>query len=303
MAEKTFDDHFEQKAPALPEKVITVPISELYPFLNHPYKVNRDEALSELAASIKEFGVVTPALVRPRKEGGYEIISGHRRKAACALVEVFEMPVIVRELDDDAAVIAMTDANMQRENLLPSEKALAYKMRLEAVDRKQGRPSKNEGQAVPNSFGKRSTEIIAEGTGESYKQIQRYIRLTNLIQPLLELVDNRRIAFNPAVELSYLAGKEQEDLLEVIRSEDCTPSLSQAIQLKKLSQDGKLDAAVINSILGESKANQAPKLNIRYSALQKYYPQTMTPQEIEADLIKLLEERYRRRERGKTQER
>jgi ParB family chromosome partitioning protein len=156
---------------------------------------------------------------------------------------------------------------MQRENLLPSEKALAYKMRLEAIDRKQGQPSKNEGRVVPNSFGKRSTEIIAEGTGESYKQIQRYIRLTNLIQPLLEMVDNRRIAFNPAVELSYLAGKEQNDLLEVIQSEDCTPSLSQAIQLKKLSQDGKLDIGAVSTILGEGKGKQTTKLTIRYSAV------------------------------------
>lgn len=303
MAEKSFDDLFEQKLSPRPDKIITAPISELHPFPNHPYKVNRDGALNELAASIKEFGVVTPALVRPRKEGGYEIISGHRRKAACVLVDIFEMPVIVRNLDDDAAIIAMTDANMQRENLLPSEKARAYKMRLEAVDRKQGRPAKNEGRVVPNSVGKRSTEIIAEGTGESYKQIQRYIRLTNLIPPLLEMVDNRRIAFNPAVELSYLAGKEQNDLLEVIQSEDCTPSLSQAIKLKKLSQDGKLDICTVSTILGEGKGKQTSKLTIQYSAVQKYYPAMVTPQEIEADLIKLLEERQRRRERSKPQER
>lgn len=303
MAEKSYEDLCEQIIAAPADKVITVPISELYPFPNHPFKVNRDEALSELAASIKEFGVMTPALVRPHKEGGYEIISGHRRKAACALADVYEMPVIVRELDDDASIIAMTDSNMQRDNLLPSEKAFAYKMRLEAIDRKHGRPTKNEGQVVPNSFGKRSTEIVAAGTGESYKQIQRYIRLTNLIQPLLEMVDSRRIAFNPAVELSYLAGKEQNDLLEIIRSEDCTPSLSQAIQLKKLSQDGKLDIDAISSIVGESKANQTPKVTIRYSALQRYYPETMTPRDIESDVLKLLEERYKRRERGKPQER
>jgi ParB family chromosome partitioning protein len=303
MAEKSFDDVFEQKVSPPPDTVINVPISELHPFPYHPYKVNRDRALNELAASIKEFGVVTPALVRPRKEGGYEIISGHRRKTACALVDVFEMPVIVRNLDDDAAIIAMTDANMQRENLLPSEKALAYKMRLEAIDRKLGRPAKNEGQVVSNSVGKRSTEIIAEDTGESYKQIQRYIRLTNLIRPLLEMVDNRRIAFNPAVELSYLAENEQNDLLEVIQSEDCTPSLSQAIQLKKLSQDGNLDIGTVSTILGEGKGKQISKLTIRYSAVQKYYPEFATPQEIEADLIKLLEERQRRRERSKPQER
>ena len=208
MAEDNFDDLFEQKGPAQQDKVITVPISQLHSFPNHPFKVNHDEALSELAASIKEFGVITPALVRPRKEGGYEVISGHRRKAACTMADIYEMPVIVRELDDDAAVIAMTDSNMQRENLLPMEKAYAYKMRLEAVNRKLGRPSKNEGQVVPNSSGKRSTEIVAEGTGESYKQIQRYIRLTSLISQLQEMVDNRRIAFNPAVEL-IVPGRER----------------------------------------------------------------------------------------------
>lgn len=292
MAEDNFGDLFAQKVPEPPDKVITVPISQLYPFPNHPFKVNRDEALSELAASIKEFGVMTPALVRPRKEGGYEIISGHRRKAACALVDVCEIPVIVRELDDDASIIAMTDSNMQRENLLPTEKAYAYKMRLEAL--------KHQGEAC-GQVGHKSRDQLAEN--ESGRQIQRYIRLTNLILPLREMVDNQRIAFNPAVELSYLAEKEQNDLLEVIRSEDCTPSLSQAIQLKKLNQDGKLDADAISAIIGETKANQTPKVTIRYSALQKYYPKTMTPRDIEADVLKLLEERYKRRERGKLQER
>ena len=296
MAEDNFDDLFKQKVPEPPDKVITVPISQLYPFPNHPFKVNRDEALSELAASIKEFGVMTPALVRPRKEGGYEIISGHRRKAACTLVDVYEMPVIVRELDDDASIIAMTDSNMQRENLLPTEKAYAYKMRLEAI--------KHQGQTSCQVGAKsRSDVVLAEDSSDSARTIQRYIRLTNLIPPLQEMVDNQRIAFNPAVELSYLAEKEQNDLLEVIRSEDCTPSLSQAIQLKKLSQDRKLDVDAISAIIGETKANQTPKVAIRYSALQKYYPKTMTPRDIEADVLKLLEERYKRRERGKLQER
>lgn len=299
MAEDNFDDLFEQKVPASPDKVITVPISDLHPFPNHPFKVNRDEALSELAASIKEFGVMTPALVRPRKEGGYEIISGHRRKAACALADVYEMPVIVRELDDDASIIAMTDSNMQRENLLPTEKAYAYKMRLEAIKRQGKRSDLTSGQVGQ----KLSVEKIGDQVGESVKQIQRYIRLTNLILPLREMVDNQRIAFNPAVELSYLAEKEQNDLLEVIRSEDCTPSLSQAIQLKKLSQEGKLNPETISSVIGESKANQTPKVTIRYSAVQKYYPDGATPREIEADVLKLLQERQKRRERGKPQER
>ncbi len=278
------------------DQVITVPISELYSFRNHPFKVNRDEALSELAASIKEFGVVTPALVRPRKQGGYEIISGHRRKAACALADVYEMPVIVRELDDDTAIITMTDSNMQRENLLPSEKGFAYKMRLEAI-KHQGHTSCQLGAKV------RSDDTLAECSADSARTIQRYIRLTNLIPALLEMVDNRRIAFNPAVELSYLSEKEQSDLLEVIQSEDCTPSLSQAIHLKKRSQEGGLDTDDISSIVGEVKANQTPKLTIRYSTVQKYYPATATPQEIETDLLKMLEERQKRRERGKVQER
>ncbi|MPL94270.1 hypothetical protein SDC9_40420 [bioreactor metagenome] len=236
-----------------------------------------------------------------KAETRYEIISGYRRKAACALVDVFDMPVIVGNLDDDAAIIAMTDTNIQRKNLLPSKKALAYKMRLEATDSKQGQPSKNQGRVVPNSFGTRSTEILSEG--ESYKQIQRYIRLTNLTHPLLEMVDNRRIAFNTTAELSCLAGKEQNDLVEDIQREDCTRSLSQAIRLKKLSQDGKPDIGAGSTILSEGKGRQTSKLAIRYSAFQKYYPATATPRKIETDLIKLLEERQRRRERGKPQER
>ncbi len=296
MAEDNFDDLFEQKISPPPDRVITVPISDLHPFPNHPFKVNRDEALTELAASIKEFGVMTPALVRPRKEGGYEIISGHRRKAACALVDVYEMPVIVRELDDDASIIAMTDSNMQRENLLPMEKAYAYKMRLEAI-KHQGQASRQVGTRP------RSDDTLAENSSDSARTIQRYIRLTSLISQLQEMVDNRRIAFNPAVELSYLAGKEQNDLLEVIRSEDCTPSLSQAIQLKKLSQDGKLDSSTIAAVIGEIKANQTPKVTIHFSAVQKYYPDGTTPHEIEADFIRLLEERRKRRERSKPQER
>lgn len=280
-----------------------VPLSNLHSFPNHPYQVRQDEALTELANSIKESGVLVPALVRPRAAGGYELISGHRRKAACAIAGVFEMPVIVRDMDDDTAVLAMVNSNSQRENLLPSEKALAYKMKLEALKRQAGRPKNNSDQIGLNYQGKQSSEILGEQIGESKNQVQRYIRLTYLTPKIRQMVDDKRIAFNPAVEISYLAGKEQEALLETMGSEECSPSLAQAQRMKKLSQDGKLDADAIFAIMTEEKANQVQKVSLKFSALQKFYPEGTTPQQIEADLIKLLEDRQRRRQRGKEQER
>ncbi|MBR2053572.1 MAG: ParB/RepB/Spo0J family partition protein, partial [Clostridia bacterium] len=229
----------EQRQDYHREKVMDIPLNELHPFKDHPFKVLDDDRMADTTRSIQERGVLVPAIARPRPDGGYELISGHRRKRACELAGLDTMPVIVREMDDNAAVLVMVDSNIQRENILPSERAFAYKMKLEAIDRVKGRPADNAGQVVPY-LGKRSTEIVAEGTGESYKQIQRYIRLTNLIPKLLNMVDERKIAFNPAVELSYLKQEEQAQLLDAMDSEQATPSLSQAQRLKRFSQEDKL---------------------------------------------------------------
>ena len=238
----TVDDLFsteESRQDANREKVIEIPrLSRLYPFKHHPFKVVDDERMLDTADSIREYGVLVPAIARPREEGGYELVAGHRRKRGCELAGLETMPVIVRDLDNDAAVLVMVDSNIQRESLLPSERAFAYRMKLEAIERVKGR-LKNVGQVVPDYFGKRTTEIIADGTG-GYKQVQRFIRLTELIPELLDMVDNRKIAFNPAVELSYLKPHEQTMLLDAMDSEQATPSLSRAQRLKQFSRDGKL---------------------------------------------------------------
>lgn len=240
----------ESRTDSQREKVLEIPLSEISDFPNHPFKVKADEAMLEMADSVKQYGVLVPALVRPKPDGGYEMVAGHRRKKASELAGKETMPCIVRELDDDEATIIMVDSNLQRESILPSEKAFAYKMKLEAMKRQAGRPSKeNSTQVGQDLRGKYSVEILGEQVGESRNQIQRYIRLTELIPPILEMVDEKRIAFNPAVEISYLAEKEQQDLYNTIQSEDCTPSLAQAQRMKKLSQDGKLSTDVIYSIL------------------------------------------------------
>jgi len=262
------------------DTVIFVSLSDLHPFPNHPYQVRQDNELNELANSIRESGVLVPALVRPRAEGGYELIAGHRRKAACAIAGVFEMPVIIRDMDDDTAILAMVNSNSQRENLLPSEKALAYKMKLEALKRQAGRPKNNSDQIGLNYQGKQSSEILGEQIGESKNQVQRYIRLTYLTPKIRQMVDDKRIAFNPAVEISYLAGKEQEALLETMESEECSPSLAQAQRMKKLSQDGKLGADAIFAIMTEEKANQTQRISLKFSALQKFYLEGTTPKQI-----------------------
>lgn len=249
------DDLFsseESRADANRERVVELPLAELHPFRNHPFKVLDDEKMADTAQSIREHGVLVPAIVRPREEGGYEIVSGHRRHHASQIAGLDKMPAIIRDLDDDAATIIMVDSNLQRESILPSERAWAYRMKLEAIDRVKGRP-KNVGQVVPDYFGKRTTEVVAEGTGDSYKQVQRFIRLTELIQPLMDMVDERKIAFNPAVELSYLKPEEQLELMDAMDSEQATPSLSQAQRLKKFSQEGRLSIDVMRAIMSEEK--------------------------------------------------
>ncbi len=285
----------EQRQDFHREKVMDIPLSELHPFKDHPFKVLDDDRMADTTRSVQEHGVLVPAIARPRPDGGYELISGHRRKRACELAGLDTRPVIVREMDDNAAVLVMVDSNIQRENILPSERAFAYKMKLEAIDRVKGRPADNEGQVVPY-LGKRSTEIVAEGTGESYKQIQRYIRLTYLIPQLLSMVDERKIAFNPAVELSYLTQEEQAQLLDAMDSEQATPSLSQAQRLKRFSQEDKLSPAVMSAILSEEKKVEHEQVSFSAEALRKYFPKSYTPQQMETVIFRLLDTWQRKRQ-------
>ena len=289
----SYDEIFqteETRIEASQEKVIDIPLTQLHPFKNHPFKVTDDESMLETAESITKHGVLVPVIARPREEGGYELISGHRRKRASELAGKETLPCIVRNLDDDAATIIMVDSNIQRENILPSERAFAYKLKLEALDRQLGRPPKeNVGQVVPTYSGKRSTEIIGDQTGESYKQVQRFIRLTELVPELLDMVDAKKIAFNPAVELSYLKPHEQVQLMEAMDMEQSTPSLSQAQRLKKYSQDGKLTLDVMTAIMSEEKKGEPEKVTLTGEKLKKYFPKSYTPQQMEETIIKLLE--------------
>lgn len=288
----------ESRADSQREKVLDIPLSEISDFPNHPFKVKADEAMLEMADSVKQYGVLVPGLVRPKPDGGYEMVAGHRRKKASELAGKETMPCIVRELDDDAATIIMVDSNLQRESILASEKAFAYKMKLEAMKRQAGRPSKeNSTQVGQDLKGKYSVEILGEQVGESRNQIQRYIRLTELMPSLLEMVDEKQIAFNPAVELSYLAEKEQQELYNTMKSEDCTPSLAQAQRMKKLSQDGRLSVDVIFSILTEEKPNQKEKLNIQRERIDRFFPKNFTEKQKEDLIVQLLESWYKKRQR------
>ena len=275
---------------------MSLPLAELHPFPNHPFKVRDDETMQETTESIKQYGVLVPAIVRPREEGGYEIVAGHRRKHACELAGLETMPVIVRNLDADAATIIMVDSNLQRENILPSERAQAYKMKREAIRRQGARTdltSDQVGQKLPN---KTSREQIAENAPDSSTQIQRYIRLTELTPELQQMVDDKKIAMTPAVELSYLKPEEQTLLLETIDSEQATPSLSQAQRMKKLSQEGKLNDDAMLDILSEEKKPPRNDLLISGEKLRKYFPRSYTPQRMEETILKLLDAWMRRRQ-------
>lgn len=267
------------------EQIKNLPLSKLATFENHPFRVAQDEDFQKLVDSIKENGVLIPVIARPKGDG-YELIAGHRRKFACQILGIQEIPVLVRELTNEQAVIAMVDSNVQRENILPSEKAFAYKMKLEALNRQLGRPAEKEGQVVPHYSGKRSTAIVGENSGDSYKQVQRYIRLTELIPQLLQMVDDKKIAFNPAVELSYLPKKEQELLLSAMEAEQATPSLSQAQKLKALSADGKLDESAISEAMQEQKANQKEQVRIPYDKVKAIVHKDMPPKELEDFILK-----------------
>ena len=294
----SYDDLFkndEERLADTQERIQMLSPEKMLPFPNHPFKVIDDDKMNDMVESIKEYGVLVPIIVRPVENGNYEIVSGHRRHHAAVLAGQEEIPAIVREMDEDAAVLVMVDSNLQRENILPSEKAFAYRMKLEAVERTLGRPNKNNvGQVVPNSFGKRTTEIIGEQTGESYKQIQRYIRLTYLIPDILEMVDNKNIAFNAAVEISYLSEREQKLLQDNMEVNECSPSLSQAKRLKKYSQEGKLTEDVIDAIMTEEKETDT-KLVLKGDTIKKYFPKEYTPMQMQQVITKLLESWYRKR--------
>ena len=294
---KSVDDLFateESRADAQREKVQNIPLRELHPFRNHPFKVKDDAAMQDTVDSVREHGVLVPAIARPDPDGGYELIAGHRRHHASELAGKETMPVIVRDLDDDAATIIMVDSNLQREELLPSERAFAYKMKLDAMKRQAGRPSRENVSQVGTQ--KRSDQIMAEQVGESRNQIQRFIRLTELIPTLLDRVDERKIAFNPAVELSYLKKEEQTLLLEAMDSEQATPSLSQAQRLKKFSQQKMLSLDVMRAVMSEEKKTDLDRVTLKNETLRRYFPKSYTPKQMEDTIIKLLEGWYKKRQ-------
>ena len=293
----SLDDLFsteENRQEAKLEKIRDIPLSELHPFKNHPFHVRDDESMMETADSVRQYGVLVPAIARPDPNGGYELVSGHRRHRASELAGMETMPVIVRELDDDAAVLVMVDSNLQRENILPSERAFAYKMKLEAVKHQGARTDLTSAQVGPKLT---ASEKIAQDSPDSKSQIKRYIRLTELVPDLLEMVDERKIALNPAYELSFLKKEEQEQLLDAMDSEQATPSLSQAQRLKKFSQEGHLTPDVMSAIMSEEKKSEWDRVTLTSETLRKYFPKSYTPKKMQETIVKLLEAWQRQRQR------
>ena len=282
------------------ERVQEIPLSELHPFKNHPFRVVDDEAMQRTVESVAQFGVLAPALARPRSEGGYELVAGHRRMRASELAGLETMPVIIRQMDDDTATIAMVDSNLQRETLLPSERAFAYKMKMEAMKHQGERTDLTSGQLGRKSDGKESREIIAEQTGESARQVQRFINLTNLIPELLDMVDRKEIAFNPAVELSFLKKEEQQGFLEAMDYGQSTPSLSQAQRIKKLSQAGICTQEAMNTIMNEEKKSELDTVTLKNDVLRKYFPRSYTPKQMQDTIIRLLEQWQKKRQRDQS---
>ena len=294
----SYDDIFQtdqSREEAQQERVQEIPLSELHPFKGHPFKVLDDDAMQKTVESIAQFGVMTPAIARPRPEGGYELIAGHRRHHASELAGKETMPVIVREMDDDAATILMVDSNLQRETLLPSERAFAYKMKLEAMKHQGARSDLTSTQVVSKL---RANEELGESMGVSRESVRRFIRLTELIPELLDMVDEKKIAFNPAVELSYLKKEEQKDFLEAMDYAQATPSLSQAQRLKKFSQEGKCSLDAMCAIMSEEKKSELDKVTIKNDVLRKYFPKSYTPKQMEDTIIKLLEQWQKKREKS-----
>ena len=298
---KSVDDIFqteENRADAQRERVQEIPLDQLKPFKNHPFKVRDDQRMLDTADSIREYGVLVPAIARPDPNGGYELISGHRRKRGCEMAGLQTMPVIIRNLDDDAAVLVMVDSNIQREELLPSERAFAYKMKLEALKHQGARSDLTSRQVVGKL---EMADVVGQNAGESGRQVQRYIRLTELISELLDMVDERKLAFNPAVEVSYLKRDEQRMLLEAMDAEQTTPSLSQAQRLKKFSQEGRLTEEAMSAIMSEEKKSDMDKVTLRSDTLRRYFPKSYTPKQMEQTIIKLLD--VWQKQRQKNQER
>ena len=289
-------------AAAQEDKITLLPLSELHDFPNHPFKVKQDEAMAEMADSVKQYGVLVPALVRPKADGGYEMVAGHRRKCAATLARITEMPCIVRKLTDDEATIIMVDSNLQRETILPSEKAFAYKMKLEAIKRQGERTDLTSSPLDKKLKGLTSAQQVSQKSGDSQPQIYRYIRLTELIPPMLDMVDSGKIAFRPAVELSYLSKEQQQSLYDTMECEDCTPSLAQAIKMKEFSKDAKLTEEVILSIMQEEKPNQKEQFKMSKERISKYFAPGTPAQKIEDTIIKALE-LYRKRQRDREAER
>ena len=279
------------------EQVQQIPIGELFPFKNHPFKVLDDESMQRTVESVEQYGVLSPLIARPRPEGGYEIISGHRRQHAAQLAGLDTLPVIVRNMDDDAAVLLMVDSNLQRENILPSERAFAYKMKLEALKNQGARSDLTCGQFGHKLIGAKARDIVADESGDNARNVQRFIRLTNLIPELLEMVDEKKIAFNPAVELSYLDESQQRDFLEAMNDTQNAPSLSQAQRLKKLAQEGHFSYDVAFAVMGEEKKDELDKVVIKNDTLRKYFPRSYTPKQMEDTIIKLLDQWQRKQQR------
>ena len=295
------DDLFsteESRQDATLERVQQIALSELHPFPDHPFSIRDDDSMKETVESVKEYGILTPAIARPRADGGYELLSGHRRKRACELAGLDTMPVIVRDLDMDTAIIFMVDSNIQRENILPSEKAKALKMKLDAIKRQGARHDLTCTQVGHKLEGKKSIQVIADEAGESRSQVQRYIRLTELPPPLQQMVDDKKIAITPAVEISYLKPEEQELLVETISSEQATPSLSQAQRMKKLSQSGELNEDTMLNIMSEEKKPEVDKIVLTTNTLRKYFPRSYTPRQMENTILKLLEAWTKKRQRS-----
>ena len=279
------------------EQVQQIPIGELLPFKNHPFKVLDDESMQRTVESVEQYGVLSPLIARPRPEGGYEIISGHRRQHAAQLAGLDTLPVIVRNMDDDAAVLLMVDSNLQRENILPSERAFAYKMKLEAIKNQGARSDLTCGQIGHKLNGAKARDIVADESGDNARNVQRFIRLTNLVPELLDMVDEKKIAFNPAVELSYLDESQQRDFLEAMNDTQNAPSLSQAQRLKKLAQEGHFSYDVAFAVMGEEKKDELDKVVIKNDTLRKYFPRSYTPKQMEDTIIKLLEQWQRKLQR------
>ena len=284
-----------EKAHSQAEQVQQIPIDVLHPFTNHPFKVLDDEAMTRTVKSIAQYGVLAPLIDRPRSEGSYEIISGHRRQYAAKLAGLDTLPVIVRQMDDDAAVILMVDSNLQREHILPSERALAYKMKLDAMRRTSGRPSKENPRQLVGNF--ETADIVGKESGESGRQVQRFIRLTNLVPELLDMVDEKKISFNPAVELSYLDESQQRDFLEAMEDTQNAPSLSQALQLKKIAQQGEFSYEKAFDVMGQEKKSEKDTVTIKNETLRKYFPRSCTPKQMEEKIIQLLDAWQKKQQR------